>query len=42
MLLAGIAYGIALVSGRLNTVELLRDRNDRIVTRLTLTLRAQS
>ena len=35
MLLAGIAYGIALVSGRLNTVELLRDRNDRIVTRLT-------
>jgi adenylate cyclase len=35
MLLAGVAYGIALVSGRLNTVELLRDRNDRIVTRLT-------
>ncbi|MEK9969670.1 MAG: adenylate/guanylate cyclase domain-containing protein [Ferrovibrio sp.] len=34
MLLAGIAYGIALLSGRLNTVELLRDRNDRIVTRL--------
>jgi class 3 adenylate cyclase len=34
MLLAGVAYGIALVSGRLNTVELLRDRNDRIVTRL--------
>jgi class 3 adenylate cyclase len=34
MLLASIAYGIALVSGRLNTVELLRDRNDRIVTRL--------
>ncbi|MBS4048948.1 MAG: hypothetical protein KG075_21565, partial [Alphaproteobacteria bacterium] len=35
MLLAGLAYGIALISGRLNTVELLRDRNDRIVTRLT-------
>lgn len=35
MLLAGLAYGIALVSGRLNTVELLRDRNDRIVNRLT-------
>lgn len=35
MLLAGVAYGIALVSGRLNTVELLRDRNDRIVNRLT-------
>ncbi|WP_341911435.1 adenylate/guanylate cyclase domain-containing protein [Ferrovibrio terrae] len=34
MLLAGIAYGIALVSGRLNTVELLRDRNDRILSRL--------
>lgn len=34
MLLAGIAYGIALVSGRLNTVELLRDRNERIVSRL--------
>lgn len=34
MVLAGIAYGIALISGRLNTVDLLRDRNDRIVTRL--------
>jgi class 3 adenylate cyclase len=34
MLFAGVAYGIALLSGRLNTVELLRDRNDRIVTRL--------
>lgn len=34
MLLAGVAYGIALISGRLNTVELLRDRNDRIVNRL--------
>ncbi len=34
MLLAGIAYGIAMVSGRLNTVELLRDRNERIVARL--------
>ncbi|WP_341898668.1 adenylate/guanylate cyclase domain-containing protein, partial [Ferrovibrio terrae] len=34
MLLAGIAYGIALVSGRLNTVDLLRDRNDSIVNRL--------
>lgn len=34
MLLAGLAYGIALVSGRLNTIDLLRDRNDRIVSRL--------
>ncbi|WP_341704194.1 adenylate/guanylate cyclase domain-containing protein [Ferrovibrio sp.] len=32
MLIAGIAYGIALVSGRLNTVDLLRDRNQRIVS----------
>ncbi|HEX6959138.1 MAG TPA: adenylate/guanylate cyclase domain-containing protein [Ferrovibrio sp.] len=34
MLLAGIAYSIAMLSGRLNTVELLRDRNERIVNRL--------
>lgn len=34
MLLAGIAFGIAMLSGRLNTVELLRDRNERIVNRL--------
>lgn len=41
MVLAGVAYGIALVSGRLNTVELLRDRNDRIVTRLIERTREQ-
>src|SRR5690606_32591173 len=34
MLLAGLAWGIAMVSGRLNTMELLRDRNERIVARL--------
>lgn len=34
MLLAGIAWGIAMLSGRLNTMELLRDRNERIVARL--------
>src|SRR5690606_9172760 len=27
-------WGIAMVSGRLNTMELLRDRNERIVARL--------
>ncbi|MBP6819072.1 MAG: adenylate/guanylate cyclase domain-containing protein [Ferrovibrio sp.] len=31
--LAGIAYGIAMLSGRANTVELLRDRNQRIIER---------
>jgi adenylate cyclase len=41
VVLAGIAYGIAMLSGRLNTVELLRDRNDRIVTRLMERTRAQ-
>src|SRR3546814_18676496 len=34
MLLAGIAFGFAMLSGRLNTVDLLRDRNDRIVSQL--------
>jgi class 3 adenylate cyclase len=34
MLLAGIAFGFAMLSGRLNTIDLLRDRNDRIVTQL--------
>ena len=37
-----LLYGIALVSGRLNTVELLRDRNDRIVTRLCPPLHGDS
>jgi len=31
MLLAGIAFVIAMLSGRTNTVELLRDRNQRII-----------
>lgn len=34
MILAGIAYAIAMVSGRQNTVDLLRDRNERILDRL--------
>lgn len=34
MLLAGVAYGIAMLSGRLNTVDLLRDRNERVVSNL--------
>ena len=34
MILAGLAYAIAMVSGRQNTVDLLRDRNERILNRL--------
>ncbi|MFN4312553.1 MAG: adenylate/guanylate cyclase domain-containing protein [Ferrovibrio sp.] len=34
MLLAAIAFGIAMLSGRLNTVDLLRERNETIVSRL--------
>jgi len=39
--LASLAYGIAMVSGRLNTVDLLRDRNDRIVNQLVERTRLQ-
>ena len=35
MVLAGVAYGIALVSGRLNTVDLLRDRIEAEVKVIT-------
>lgn len=41
MLLAGLAYGIAMLSGRMNTVDLLRDRNERIVSRLEERTRLQ-
>lgn len=34
MFLAAAAFGIAMVNGRLNTVDLLRERNETIVSRL--------
>lgn len=34
MFLASVAFGIAMLNGRLNTVDLLRERNETIVARL--------
>lgn len=41
MLLAAVAFGIAMLSGRLNTVDLLRERNETIVARLVERTRLQ-
>ncbi|MBP7063797.1 adenylate/guanylate cyclase domain-containing protein [Ferrovibrio sp.] len=41
MLLAGLAYGTAMLSGRINTVELLRDRNQRLIDQVTDRIRSK-
>ena len=41
MVLAGVAFGIAMFSGRANTVDLLRDRNERIIDRAVERVRNQ-
>ena len=41
MLLAAVAFGIAMFSGRANTVDLLRDRNERIIDRAVERVRNQ-
>lgn len=41
MLLSAVAFGIAMFSGRANTVDLLRDRNERIIDRAVERVRSQ-